>query len=326
MHSLKRAPSTSMLTESDTTHRSVCVLSPGKEDEQQKNQDRIALKAVQEQDGSYLQFAVVCDGITTSPYAAEAAEYVVEQVESLLHREGLKQVVDHLQNLREKLISKPIELGDQYGSELLKNIFADIVHDKYQRSYQTTFISVCLAQRDQEVSVTAAGCGDSALFIFKENGELLYNNINVATAGDPFEHNSPFTAVLPDSFDETRTNVLLENEQYGPDVQLLLCSDGFYDAFKNFGEIYEWLHAHQQELTMAHDVNGPLLEELHTRLNQTKGDDDISFIWLLPRHNWSSDDVVVQPEVSVPTRCEAQNGLIGRLHQCLLSFGRPGKR
>lgn len=328
MHSPKKAHSTSALTERDSGHRGVCVLSPGKEDEELKDQDRICLTTRQE-DSALLQFAAVCDGITTSPYAAEAAAYATGHVELLLHPDGLKQVVDELRKMRAMLAVKPIELGE-YQSDILKNIFVDIVRTKQQRSHQTTFISVRLAHRPDQLLITAAGCGDSALFIFKDSGELLYSNLNVTSASDPFKHDSPLTEVLPDSFDESKSNVLFEDQPYAPDVHVLLCSDGFYDAFKNFGEMFDWLRHHQAELSDAETDNELLMEEIHTRLKETKGDDDISFIWLSPNQVQSSgpDIELAQPEVTVSTRANVESGIIARLQRHLSWFrgSQDGKR
>lgn len=328
MHSPTKAYSTSALTERDSGHRSVCVLSPGKEDEELKDQDRICL-ATRQDDRALLQFAAVCDGITTSPYAAEAAAYAASHVELLLNPDGLKQVVDELRKMRAMLAAKPIELGE-YQSEILKNIFVDVVRAKQQRSHQTTFIAVRLAHRPDQLSITAVGCGDSALFIFKENGELLYSNLNVTSASDLFKHDSPFTEALPDSFDESRSNVLLEDQPYAPDVHVLLCSDGFYDAFKNFGEMFDWLRRHQAELSDAETDQELLLQQIHTGLKQTKGDDDVSFIWLSPNEVQPSgpDVELTQPEVTVPTRANIESGIMTRLQRHLSWFrgSQDGKR
>jgi serine/threonine protein phosphatase PrpC len=205
-------------------------------------------------------------------------------VHALFHEEGLRRTVEALKGMRLALLEKPLKVQEGQ-SELLRSMFEEIVRQKYQNAYQTTFVAVCLKReaggRAGTVSVKAVGCGDSALFIFREDGELLYNNLKLEDEHDSFKHGSPFTAVLPDSYAEGQSNLLFDFEEYPADAHLLLCSDGLYDAFANFKEIRDWLHEHRPELKSA----GPrdeCLSELHGRLNRTKGDDDISFIWLHP--------------------------------------------
>jgi len=266
------------------THASLCVQSAGREGEDEKNQDRLSLGETRDGGGARHQFAIVCDGTSTSPFSAEAAAYVSAQAGALFEEDALRRVVASLRQMRAALLERPLE-HEEGQSELLRSMFEEIVRQKYQVSYQTTFVAVRL-KRDEEgaagsVTVRAVGCGDSALFIFREDGELLYNNLNLADASDPFKHTSPFTAVLPDSYDEATDNVLLEAAEFPEDVHLLLCSDGFYDGFTNFREALDWLREHRAELSdpAARDL---CARELHQRLEQKKGDDDISFIWLHP--------------------------------------------
>lgn len=263
---------------------SLFVQSAGREGEDVKDQDRLRLAETRDGDGVKDQFAIVCDGTSTSPFAADAAAYVSAQLVTLFEEGGLRRVVDSLKEMRTELLSKPIQL-DEEQSELLRSMFEEIVRQKYQGAYQTTFVAVRL-KRDENgpegvATVTAVACGDSALFIFREDGELLYNNLNLTDASDPFKHVSPFTAVLPDSYDEAKSHILVEALEVANDVHLLLCSDGFYDGFKNFREVLDWLHEHRDELrdSAACDL---CTRDLHQRLEQKKGDDDISFIWLLP--------------------------------------------
>jgi serine/threonine protein phosphatase PrpC len=260
------------------------VQSAGREGEDEKDQDRVRQSETRDGDGVKYQFAIVCDGTSTSPFAADAAAYVSAQVGTLFEEGGLRRVVDSLKEMRTELLGKPLQL-DEEQSELLRSMFEEIVRQKYQSAYQTTFIAVRL-KRDEDgpegaATITAIACGDSALFIFREDGELLYNNMNLADASDPFKHVSPFTAVLPDSYDEAKGHVLVEALEVAKDVHLLLCSDGFYDGFKNFREVLDWLHEHRDELRDSASCD-LCTRDLHQRLEQKNGDDDISFIWLLP--------------------------------------------
>jgi serine/threonine protein phosphatase PrpC len=243
------------------------------------------LMEITDSENTRCQFAGVCDGTTTSPYSAEAAEYVSDHVHALFQEDGLRRVAEGLQAKRAALLERPLKM-DEGQPTLLRSMFEEIVRQKYQDSYQTTLVAVCL-KRDETNSagmiyVKAVGCGDSALFIFRENGELRYNNVNLDDELDAFKHGSPFTAVLPDCYDATTKNVLFDFEEFPEDVHLLLCGDGFYDGFTNFREMREWLNEHREELKNPGRGKKCLLE-LHDNLSKKKGDDDISFIWLRPK-------------------------------------------
>jgi serine/threonine protein phosphatase PrpC len=111
---------------------------------------------------------------------------------------------------------------------------------------------------------------------------------------------------------------------------VLLCSDGFYDAFKNLGEMFDWLRHHQAELSDAETDKELLLEEIHTRLKQTKGDDDVSFIWLSPNQVPSSGPEIelAQPDIAVPPNANVESGIMARLQRHLPWFrgSQDGKR
>lgn len=266
------------------THTAIPIVSPGKDEEDEKNQDRLMLMETADGKNTKCQLAIVCDGATSSPYSAAAAQYVSGQVHALFQEGGLRRTVDALKEMRLALLEKPLTV-DEAQCPVPMSMLEEIVREKYRSSYQTTFVAVCLKREETNsegtVSIKVVGCGDSALFIFGEDGELHYNNMNVGGELERLEHRSPFTAVLPDSYDPETENVLAEFKEYPEDVHLLLCSDGFYDGFASFREIREWLQEHSAEL-IDPELSDGCLSELHVRLNQKKGDDDISFIWLRP--------------------------------------------
>lgn len=304
--------------EREATHAALSIVSPGKEEDEEKNQDRVMLMETTDGSETCYQFAIVCDGTTTSPYSASSAEYVSSQVHLLFQEKGLRRIVRTLEEMRQALLEKPFKM-EEGGSPLLQSMFEEIVKQKYQNSYQTTFVAVCL-KREPEASngtiqVKAVGCGDSALFIFRDDGELLYNNARLENALDEFKHTSPFTAVLPDSYDEQTDNLLFDFTEFPADVHLLLCSDGFYDGFTTFREMHDWLRQHLAELKDA-ELRGSHLFELHDRLNRKKGDDDISFIWLHPARRavaaTEGDDKATEEEEPKREEADRKNSHGGR--------------
>lgn len=272
---------TALAEEQRPTHAAVRVVSPGREEEDEKNQDRVSF--AESPDGAGWLFAVVCDGTTTSPFAADAAEYVALRGAALFEEGGVGLAAEGLRELRRELLARPVVLDGEH-SELLRGMLEEIVRQKYQSAYQTTFVAVRLGREGVgagQVSVSAIGCGDSALFVFDAEGALRFNSLGLEGALAPFRHTSPLTPVLPDSYDDAAGHVILERELYSEDVNLLLCTDGFYDGFENFKEMHGWLEGHRAELE-DEAARAACLAELHRNLERKKGDDDISFVWLYP--------------------------------------------
>ena len=260
---------------------------------------------------SECQFAIVCDGTTTSPYSADAAKLVADQVTELFQPGGLHRVVDSLKAKRAELLAKPLQIQEDHSASI-RALWEEVIRKKYQSSFQTTFVAVC-CKRDRdlpegEIAIKALGCGDSAIFVFRENGELVNNNLGLQDEVDPFKHLSPFTAVLPDSYKDEISHVLFEFTTFPEDVHILICSDGFYDGFTNFKEICDWLRLRETDLEDATRQEQHLLE-LHTGLNQKKGDDDISFIWLRPPRKVTESD----PANNEYNTAEERNGEPDRL-------------
>ncbi len=316
-----------------TPHVSIQILSPGKDEDELKDQDRMMLAGAVEDGTSKCQYAIVCDGTTTSPFAAAAAEYVSRQVLELFQENGLQRAVEILKERRRELLEKPLNIEEGHSSAL-RSLYEEIVKQKFQSAFQTTFIAVCL-KRDEHNSpgtfwVKAMGCGDSALFIFRDNGDLVYNNTDVESQHDSFKHDSPFTAVLPDCYDKETNNVLFDFTEHPDDIHLLLCSDGFYDGFTNFSEMYQWLHEHRSELEDL-QLREECLSRLHRNLNEKKGDDDISFIWLQPASTFKTlpgkqngEGIVEPTTITSPQKGKLKRsvGFLRRMFASLVHFFR----
>ena len=245
-------------------YAAISIVSPGKDGRgEEKNQDRLKLLKFTDGENSTWHLAAVCDGVTPSPRAAVAAEYVSGRVRELFQEGGLRRIAGRLKAMRRSLLMQP----------------------EYQRAYQTTFVAVRMKRGATSpagaVSAKAVGCGDCALFIFREDGGLYYNNVNLKDEEDRFRSAPAPIPVLPDCYDEESDNVLFESEEYPEDAQLLLCSDGLYDGFANFKELHGWLNEYCAKLTDPALREG-CLSELHHNLKRLKEDDDITFIWLRP--------------------------------------------
>lgn len=242
------------------------IITPGKDGDTLKNQDRAAYYAQ-----GIVSTAVVCDGTTTSPESEKAAAYVVESALSIFEKcTGLPEIVKRLFEMRETLKSEPIKLSPT--QEKSRGMFEDIVKDQRKVSYQTTLVAAQWT-RDTQLKIKWVGCGDAALFVFSPNGSLLWSNLHLKN--DSFGHTSPITEVLPDSYDEKKHRI--EEKTFPRDAYILLCSDGLYDGFETFEELYTWIYGNLPSLE-SEITRETLLSTLHRKLQSKKGDDDISFV------------------------------------------------
>jgi serine/threonine protein phosphatase PrpC len=247
----------------------IAINSPGSEADELKNQDRLHTETVEN-----TLYAIVCDGVSSSSYSEQGAQFAAENVMKLFQDGGIKLVVDKLENMRTELYNKPV-LFSRGTTDATKKIIEEVMQEKRKSAFQTTFIAV---KAEESKQVSAVGCGDSAMFIFEPTGKLLHTNIDVKN--DLIHHTMSSTMVIPDCFVSEAESLFRYETNLANDAEILLCSDGFYECFDSVHEIVQWLKNNQS--TLAADDNQPLMETLHDKLNSKKGDDDISFIWLLP--------------------------------------------
>jgi len=96
---------------------------------------------------------------------------------------------------------------------------------------------------------------------------------------DRVEHRGSATAVLPDHFYGGHFEHL--EDQFPADTQFVLCSDGFYSAFATTSELWTWLRRSKSALEAGQEQASPFTE-LHERLRERSGDDDMSLVWTSP--------------------------------------------
>jgi hypothetical protein len=103
---------------------------------------------------------------------------------------------------------------------------------------------------------------------------------SLASMNDLVKHGSA-THVLPDHFYCGCFDLF--EDRFPLHTHFLLCSDGFYGAFSHWEEAWTWL---QDNLAALHhkEARVSVLEQLHARLYDKSGDDDISFVWVYPTH------------------------------------------
>ncbi len=233
----------------------------------EKDQDRVEVKETVS-----AWFAAVCDGATQSMHSAEAAEVISSNPAELWNDSVLSERVNLLLRRREELMasefSEPVD-----ETSFLSRALADIVRDKRRQAFQTTLVTVRVTPLiEDRVLLEAKTCGDCALLVFDRRGHLIVSSLTLEDESSPFGHASPITEVLPDHFRGEEPSCTAEIDA---DAHIILCSDGFYDAFPNPSALLRWLLLNDTDRECA-------LDRLHTQLDHERGDDDISFVWLWP--------------------------------------------
>ncbi len=153
-------------------YRARTIVSPNQFGEEQKDQDR----------ARFLEpglVGVVCDGVSSSPRAAEAAALVTSCAPILFVRgahEGLRTVCDLLMAYREEFQKARLGVPDDV-SEAVQTMLRAVLRQKQATSYQTTVAAIRLRPGKSDVGVDIMGCGDSAVFAFVDDGELLYSSL-----------------------------------------------------------------------------------------------------------------------------------------------------
>jgi serine/threonine protein phosphatase PrpC len=104
-----------------------------------------------------------------------------------------------------------------------------------------------------------------------------------------FDIRGNVTAVLPDHYYTGQWGYF--EERFSLNTHFLLCSDGFYHAFSNTADMWEWLNRNERNLTISLKKKF-LLNELHYKLDKKSGDDDISFIWIRPKSKRKNSNAI----------------------------------
>lgn len=122
--------------------------------------------------------ASVCDGVSSSPHAAEAAE-LVSSLSPMLLRGDIK---ERLYALNDVLIARRLEAQQSTlhlsndRSEAMQQMLLETAREHLSRSFQTTLVVASFVPSDDCVIVEVLRCGDSMFFAFSPEGELLVSS------------------------------------------------------------------------------------------------------------------------------------------------------
>jgi serine/threonine protein phosphatase PrpC len=254
-----------------------------------KNQDRASAQF----EGSTC-FATLCDGVTQSMHSVTAAEILSSDPPSIWIDGVLPARIERLRQLRAELLTaSSSQLAERVS--WLERTFADILREQQQRSFQATYVAARLTTLDDgSVELTVMHCGDSAVLAFDRNGRLLFSRRAIADETSPFQHLSPVTEVLPDHENALTT----AQQRFDEPPHVILCSDGFYDAFPHPAALFQWIVMSGENPGVS--AVEPRFAELHERLGLARGDDDMSFVWIAPLA--VVETVEAQPAVTLLVR------------------------
>ncbi|MBM4030175.1 MAG: protein phosphatase 2C domain-containing protein [Planctomycetes bacterium] len=153
-------------------HDALAIVSPACLGNEEKNQDRVFWSPA-------VGVAAVCDGVTTSPFAAEAAELVSKSSPLLFGGE----LEDRLRVLCELLVARRLEargagIKPCLGMpEAMQEMLREVAEEKMARAFQTTLAAAWFVLGDDAVCVTVVRCGDSGFFAFGSDGTLLVSSL-----------------------------------------------------------------------------------------------------------------------------------------------------
>jgi len=157
-----------MASVSNNYYEGVDAVSPMYEGEEKKDQDRAVWFPVS-------QTACVCDGVTSSPCAEEAAELVTKFSPALFSgdvEQSMKVISDLLVVLRTEKLHSEVNLVANMPVKM-REILQETAREKARYSYQTTLVAAKFVLEDTMVVSSMVWCGDSVFLAFDSKGQLL---------------------------------------------------------------------------------------------------------------------------------------------------------
>ena len=149
-------------------YRGIAVISPMYDGEEKKDQDRAVWYEAS-------QTACLCDGVTSSPYAVDAAQLVTICSLVLLSNDVkmmLRVICDLLIALRNEKLHREIHVPNDTPAAM-QAVLQEAASQSIQHSYQTTLVAAKFILQDGTVLVPVVLCGDSMFLAFDPNGQVL---------------------------------------------------------------------------------------------------------------------------------------------------------
>jgi hypothetical protein len=156
-----------MLTQNNH-YKTVVVMSPMHDGDETKDQDRAVWYPE-------CQTACVCDGVTSSPYAEEGADWV-SKLSPVIFSDNiearLRMICDFLNYQRAEKLNSKIHLPNK-TAPTMQTILEEAARNSIACSYQTTLVTAKFVLQDNSALVTVVTCGDSMFLAFDSSGQQL---------------------------------------------------------------------------------------------------------------------------------------------------------
>ena len=194
------------------SYDALVVVSPMHFGEDQKDQDRARWCGPR-------QIACDCDGVTSSPYSAEAATLAASLVPLIFDgdvHERLKMLCDGLMLRRHECQEAPI-VPAEGTPPAMQQLLTQIVREKREAAFQTTLVAAKFGVEGQTVTAHVLKCGDSAFFAFDPEGQLLSSSL--AYPLSPHSDDKPSSPSLDSP---ART----QSVRFGPGDEILVRVEG----------------------------------------------------------------------------------------------------
>lgn len=152
----------------------IVIRSPMQLGGEAKDQDRAVWSKI-------MATACVCDGVTSSPSAAQAAE-IASQFSRVLFKDeshlknSLRTLADLLVVHRLESQQAPVQTAPD-TPEAMQAMLQEVARENLARSFQTTLVSAAFVPMDDMVAASVVWIGDSAFFAFSADGDLLASSL-----------------------------------------------------------------------------------------------------------------------------------------------------
>jgi hypothetical protein len=153
----------------------IVVRSPMSMGGETKDQDRAFWSAAS-------RTACVCDGVSSSPYAAEAAETCAAFSPALFRNEESLEnnlgALSHFLEVHRAEAQRASLIPPQGASQEMQALLRDIATEKLQQSFQTTLVAVCVRTVAEALELSVVVVGDSAFFAYDCDGTPIASSLS----------------------------------------------------------------------------------------------------------------------------------------------------
>ena len=223
------------------SYDALAVVSPMCLGDDQKNEDRARWCGPG-------QVAAVCDGVSSSPNASEAAALVASLIPAVFEgdvHERLSMLSDALMLMRQERQDAPIVFAEG-TPQAMQQMMSRIVREKRADGLQTTLIAAKFITDDKKVVAHVLRCGDSAFFAFAPDGQLLTSSLAYPSNSPGCEGADPSLACVPG------TKMI----RFGPGDQILVRVEGRLSQYARMQERTEIKSQHARNWLVCTPVDG----------------------------------------------------------------------